>query len=274
MVPGAGALGDFGKADVTDLFEQLNSADAIARVRGSPGFPPAITSFLGRLSLLHGVPFRYLVPDELLLEKESLKFFYIDADWVSALVNGALSVGRADQTLLLLNKSGAGNFMADILAEAREIRRRGLAERKEAERRADMKPPAGFDPEARTAPQTPEAATTSGFSGFLLRSRLLIGWPGLEIKAYGPNGPLAVLRLDRLAPDVLFGLMDGPITKMAITQPPEGLHFEAPPAVQYPDRAPRVFKVADLNGAKEGSKDLAFEMITTSLTYTLTLGSP
>jgi hypothetical protein len=279
---------------IKDLFTELNSSDAIARVRASPGFSPAVTSFLGRLSLLHGVPFQYLVPDELLLQPESLKFFHVDADWIAALVNGALSVGRADQTLLLQNKSGAGNFMADFIAEAREIRRRAQAEQRQARQRAQEKPPEGFDPGAQAVEPraqaigtAPEATTTSGFSGFLLRSRLLVGWPGLEIKAFGLEQPLAVLRLDRVAPDVLFGLMDGQITKLRITQPPEGLHFDAPDsAVQLPrdpqlprrdvqlaGRARGVFDTTVLATGAPGSAGLASEMITASLQYTLNLPS-
>ncbi len=35
-------------------------------------------------------------------------------------------------------------------------------------------------------------------------------------------------RVDRVDPPVLFGLVDGELDKLDITQPPEGLHFKLP----------------------------------------------
>src|SRR6185436_20576394 len=55
--------------------------------------PGELRRFFGRLRLLHGVPFSYLVPDAALLPIESIRFFYIDRAWTDALVQGALSVG-------------------------------------------------------------------------------------------------------------------------------------------------------------------------------------
>ncbi len=55
---------------------------------------PEIESWLANLSLLRGVPFNYLVPDERLMPKESIRFFYIDPQWLACLVHGAFSIGR------------------------------------------------------------------------------------------------------------------------------------------------------------------------------------
>ena len=46
------------------------------------------------LSILKGVPFNYLVPDERMLPKESLRCFWIDPFWVRCLLDGALSISR------------------------------------------------------------------------------------------------------------------------------------------------------------------------------------
>jgi hypothetical protein len=173
----------------------------------------SVTSFLGRLSLLHGVPFAYLVADEKPLPAESLKLFLIDPQWINALVGGALSVGRVETIRLLLNKTQAGNYIGDIVKEARALRAK-----QRGEKPTGTRPPAGPHP-------------SFAFSGFLLRSRILEGWPGLEVRAFRSAGresaeELAMLRLDRVAPDILFGLVDGQVREMEITQPPEGLHFE------------------------------------------------
>jgi len=50
--------------------------------------------WLSRLRVLEGAPFRYLVPSEEMLPNESIRFFHVDRNWLDALVDGAISVGR------------------------------------------------------------------------------------------------------------------------------------------------------------------------------------
>ena len=78
------------------LFDALDSTTVREGVVAPPLPTASVTSFLGRLSLLHGVPFAYLVADEKLLPARSLKLFLIDPQWINALVGGALSVGRGE----------------------------------------------------------------------------------------------------------------------------------------------------------------------------------
>ena len=52
-----------------------------------------VTGWLAKLYLLYGVPFNTLVPDHRMLPMESVRFFYIDENWLTALLNGALSIG-------------------------------------------------------------------------------------------------------------------------------------------------------------------------------------
>jgi hypothetical protein len=225
-----------------NLFDKLGEAPIPDRVFEPPRAPETVTSFLGRLTLLHGVPFAYFVPHEQLLPAESLKFFSIDPQWLNALIGGAVSVGRPESIGFLLNKAMAGNF--GILKEAltRRFRDRG------------MEPPKNVNYEA----------PTYEFSGFLLRSRILEGWPGLEVRAFRIGGQrtngdeLAMLRLDRLAADTLFGVVDGQIGILEITQPPEGLHFEVgkPENGQFRDKPERVLDIKQLVKAK-GSAEFA-----------------
>ena len=189
-----------------DLLTAMDTNVTKQRVATLSAPPEPVTSFLGRLTLLHGVPFSYLVADEKLLPRDSLRFFFIDPEWVNALVGGALSVGPTAVIPPLLNKTVAGNYATTILTEARSVR---------ARQRSEAPPPASEKPV--------DAAAT--FSGFLFRSRLLQAWPGLEVRACDAKGELAILRLDRVAPDVLFGLLEGSPSSLQITQPAEGLHF-------------------------------------------------
>jgi hypothetical protein len=194
-----------------NLFTSLNNTEVLNAVRERPEFPETVTSFLGRLFLLHGVPFHYLLPDEKLLEPESLKFFYVDREWIAALIDGTLSIGLDEDTAGYLNKAMVV-MSANYIKEAREIRTQARPE-------TDI-------PITVTAPPD-----SQGFTGFLLRSRLLAGWPGIQIRAFKGEKQLPILRLDRVDrvdPVVLFGLVDGELDKLDITQPPEGLHFQMP----------------------------------------------
>lgn len=58
------------------------------------GLPAQIDRWFEELSLLQHVPFRYLVPHDDLLPMESLRFFEIDTNWISSLLDGAFSIGR------------------------------------------------------------------------------------------------------------------------------------------------------------------------------------
>lgn len=84
--------------------------------------PAELESWLANLSLLRGVPFNYLVPDERLLPKESMRFFYIDPQWLACLIHGAFSVGRVtrddharDKATLAQLKQNPSNFVSGVL---------------------------------------------------------------------------------------------------------------------------------------------------------------
>lgn len=63
----------------------------------STEMPESVRIWLEQLSHLQGVPFKYLVPDERLLPKESIRFFQIDPNWIRCLLDGAYSIGRVTQ---------------------------------------------------------------------------------------------------------------------------------------------------------------------------------
>ena len=69
----------------------------LAEVHADTEVPEVITSWLTQLMCLNGVPFNYLVPDPLLLPKESIRFFQLDPNWIAALVEGAFSIGSATE---------------------------------------------------------------------------------------------------------------------------------------------------------------------------------
>ena len=192
--------------------------DAIAlhheRVKNVPVsdlLPRELTQWLARVRLLEGVPFAHLVPDSDLLPAESIRFFYIDRDWTDALVQGALSVGTVTtvdrQQLQLLH----ARIRDEVDAEERRVRVVGT---------------------------DPGIGTAGTVSGFLLRSRLVSGWPALHVRAYnaeiGRDDTLVaendqrrirLLRLERLAPAVLLCLFDGVPQLVHIEEPRQGVQF-------------------------------------------------
>lgn len=65
-----------------------------------------------------------------------------------------------------------------------------------------------------------------GKAGFLLYSPAVDEHPDLQAAAFGPNKQLDDIRLERLAPNLLFGLYRADvISKLEFSLPPIGLHF-------------------------------------------------
>ena len=138
----------------------LSYADAITDRDPDDGThvaPGELRRFLARLRLLHGVPFSYLVPDADLLPIESIRFFYVDRAWTDALVQGVLSVG----TITTADR-----------AQLEAVYRRIRDEVDEAER--TIRRPQGEE-------RLQGGAGT--ITGFLMRSRVVSGWPNLHVRA-------------------------------------------------------------------------------------------
>jgi hypothetical protein len=221
-----------------ELLDNLEKQAAIQDVFGD------VAVWLGRLVLLYGVPFNYLIPDEKMLPRESLRFFYIDPIWIQCLVQGASSVGNAEygsalvdnaiNTLAQPNRPDAGSGPAPLTNKAAAGVRDGLRQQYE-----------GIP-----MPQQSEDLDWP-LTGFLLRSAAVQGWRGLEVMAYKtvtPQekliwetkplneeqrdklnkesvAPLKALRIEQLASDVMLGIFNGVIAQLVIRQPQEGLHF-------------------------------------------------
>jgi hypothetical protein len=164
-----------------------------------------IADWLSQLRLFHGVPFHLLVPDPRMLPPESIRFFAVDENWIAALLDGAFSIGRSatrdassevPALRELLPRAAAGTHG---VRRARLGRERGAAEASPAE-----------------------------MSGFVLRSSIAVGWPGLEVSGYSTtdhSGPLELLRLDRVADDILLCLFAGRVRMVTFSEPADTLQF-------------------------------------------------
>lgn len=203
-----------------EIVEQINDD---APDPGPRKVPRDLRLWLARLRLLEAVPFGQLVADATLLPPESIRFFHVDRGWTDALVEGALSVG----TVTTADRAAIEQVYATVRAEVDE-----------AERLVRLP---GREPGAEV-PIGPAGPIT----GFLLRSRMVSGWPGLHVRGYGvdnltlstpvndddvgdaqdvPMRKLALLRMERLAPAVLIALFDGVPAVVHVEEPRAGIQF-------------------------------------------------
>jgi hypothetical protein len=160
-----------------------------------------ISSWMARLRLLYGVPYHYLIPDEQMLPPESLKFFYLDPNWIEALMDGAFSIGRLTAGDLAHDSATHPSVRQEAVAGTRAVR--------------------SADNDTNGEMET--------ITGFILHSRVISAWPGMEINAFTSRAPDAspvpFLRLERLSENILFCLIEGEVVKVNFHKPPEGLHF-------------------------------------------------
>jgi hypothetical protein len=163
--------------------------------------PRQVVQWLAQTALLDGVPFNNLVPDARMLPEESIRFFYLDQNWTDALIDGALSAGLQSSRESLLHKLTRDALHRTVDAVLTQVREQ-------------------FANESSGAPPA--------MAGFVVRSAVVSGWPGLEVRAWSAAdavNPMKPLRLDRLSPDVMLGIYPDIPAKVAFNEPSEGIVF-------------------------------------------------
>jgi hypothetical protein len=188
----------------------LEAADGAGTKLETSILPDQIVEWLGQTALLHGVPFTNLVPSARMLPEESIRFFYIDSNWTDALLDGALSVGIQSSRDSLLQRLMRDSLHGKVRSMIHQVR----------ERRRRVRVSSAASPAA--------ASTAASISGFVLRSAMVSGWPGLEIRAFSDTARterIEPLRLDRVSPSVLIGIFPQVPVAIEINEPSEGLAF-------------------------------------------------
>lgn len=161
-----------------------------------------VARWLGKLLLFYPVPFDYLVADERLLPVESLRFFYLDMNWLDALTDGAMSIG--------LESSRQTAFSGMIKKVAQDAALRSLCALR-----------GGAYSTASSG-----AALPGPMCGFLLRSAVAAGWPNMVVRPYdGAGNALRILRLDHLSPNVLFCVFETIPDRIEFGEPQDGFGF-------------------------------------------------
>ena len=199
----------------TKISDTFADPAAIQSSLGEVLVPEQISKWLGRLRLLKGVPFNYLVPDERMLPPESIRFFYLDINWIDSLLDGAFSIGR---NLTKTDNAFTNNLDSAVTPKVSQQGRKGAASvRAEA---LGVEPP---------------LASLQVVSGFLLRSTVVSAYKGIGANVYPlggtPQDPtitlLDILRFEPLGPnsDTLICLVDGDAYRVDIHEAPEHLHY-------------------------------------------------
>ncbi|WP_448547736.1 hypothetical protein [Thalassotalea fusca] len=168
----------------------------------------AIAEWLARKQALYDVPFNHLVPEQSMLPVESLRFFYLDQNWLDVLVDGALSIGMQTSKDAFYTRAMRGILNDAIATELQFIRDKLMGS---------------------GAGDTDTADGKNTMCGILLRSSVVSGWPGLAVKAYKGNAltgqQLKTIRMERLSPSVLLCIfLDIPDT-ITLAEPSQGLCF-------------------------------------------------
>ena len=193
---------------VVSLLQQLSGLEVTtnSQEQFEPAImPEQIIEWLAQTALLYGVPFNNLVPNERMLPVESLRFFYLDQNWIDSLTDGALSVGIQSSRDSLFQQIMRDPLHSAVDAAISEVRDKLL----------------GI-----TTPGAPPPA--DAMAGFLLRSAVVSGWPGLEVRAWSaadPTNPMKPLRLERVSPTVMIGIFPDVPVKLEFNEPSEGLVY-------------------------------------------------
>lgn len=206
----------------SDLLFSSRNEIGISEISTDEKLSPEIDEWLENLKRLSGVPFGYLVPDSDLLPEESIRFFYIDNNWIDDLIDGACSIGRHHE-----------EYSDDKSA-------------------------------------IPYLRAGSYRTGFLLRSMLVEGWPGLEVMGYNKSGGIISKdRVVRLSPSILLCIFGDEIYKVIIRKPAEALHFSFENASEINIKFRNSNRVIDIyqlvndisKGYDTSSADFAYKMV-------------
>ena len=172
--------------------------------------PDDLMEWLAQLALYYGVPFDNIVADSVQLPSESIRFFFVDENWTNCMLDGALSIGVQN------SKDATLQAMATPEIRRKTRANRHLVRPKILKTAAPSEVPIQYPP-----------------AGFLLRSAVVSGWPGLEVYAYSDNAgtkPVNIVRMDRLSPNVMIVLFDQIPANVTIAEPKEGLRFGVGPS--------------------------------------------
>ncbi|MDP4146695.1 MAG: hypothetical protein Q8936_19825 [Bacillota bacterium] len=162
-----------------------------------------IAQWAARKMLLYDVPFNYLVPDQRMLPMEAIRFFYINQQWTEAMFDGLLSLGLHSS-----RDSSSYTIMRGQIRDAAENAMKTMRSNITGEE------------------EEPSADSITHMSGFIMRSAVVSGWPGMSVKAYDSDGNLLkILRLELMSSNVMMAIFWGVPARLELSEPQESFQF-------------------------------------------------
>lgn len=191
--------------------------------------PQEIRDWVAQLTLLKGVSLSCLVGDERQLPPESIRFFTVDKNWTNQLINGSFAVGAVSEKAETFNRLLSSGLQKTAQQDIYRPRQKRI-----------------HPNQRQFCKQSSNGSTDTTLTGFLLRSRLVGLWRGLESTALDAQGnPLDILRMEQLSAEILICIYQGKINRLVIREPAEGLRFGA-------QGDERTIRVRDIQEGKEG----------------------
>jgi hypothetical protein len=148
---------------------------------------PEMDAWLDQLLNLKIIPYNYLVPNQQVLPSESIRFFYLNQEWMSSLLHGAFSLGRP------LKLPAASHPVT------RKMKNQGSK--------------TGF---------ILNSSIISGWPGLQIEA---INEKGEKLGTIGKDGTILPPLRYQLAPNILLFLVDGDLWEVDFFPKPEALHF-------------------------------------------------
>ncbi|MDE6844564.1 MAG: hypothetical protein K2J99_02185 [Lachnospiraceae bacterium] len=208
--------------------------------------PAEIVQPLTEWSLLYGIPYHYLVPHKSILPPESIRFFHLDHNWLTAMLDGATSPGRFFDVDFEFDSEIINKIIQSVYTNSVKIRpylqgKQGAELDSLIKERSSVMLAQLESAKKSLTPAQSNTLSAASFlcTGFLLRSDLVKGWRGLEFRAYADRdentNPLPALRIEVIGNNILLGIYIGKIARLEIMQPPEGMYmgFEKKPGGGY-----------------------------------------
>lgn len=199
------------------------SSNSQSRLKEKSEPPETVVDWHAKLSLLEGVPFQYLVPHEFMLPPESLRFFYIDSNWLNALQLGAFSIGQATTTAVSSDRyaSTSPNIPRFTTTSGiqNDIKLFNLIKYKIHKAAKSLR----LNPRPITHYINDECEVVTGI---LLRSQIVSGWKRLRIKGYADTerkNEIPLLKMVGLSKDTMISLFDGAVEEVVISEPNDQL---------------------------------------------------
>lgn len=176
-----------------ELFEYLKESEFIRS-------QSEIIEWFARKKLLYDVPLNYLLPNPDYLPSESIRFFYMDDNWIDSLISGAFSIGVSIKKDIEVLKKLKEYIKPEIIKKAQEIRDELLGKALGEYRK-------------------------EGVCGLLLNSSIVSGWKGLEVEGFIDKTSVNIVRMDHLSENILLCIFDDIPKEIRITEPQQSLCF-------------------------------------------------